>query len=53
VGFYDIDVFLDDGYSMKKSYRFRLNIEDPNKNKNQGQPIGIGMTKYSNLSVLG
>jgi hypothetical protein len=26
-------VYLDDGYSQKNKYRFRLNVEDPNKNK--------------------
>jgi len=33
VGYYDIEVILDDFYSQKNVYRFRLNIQDPNKNR--------------------
>jgi hypothetical protein len=32
-------VFLDDGYSQKNKYRFRLNVEE-NKNKSDGIKAG-------------
>ena len=39
-------MFLDDGYSQKSKYRFRLNVEDPNKNKISVSPIKSG-TNYN------
>ena len=39
-------MFLDDGYSQKNKYRFRLNVEDPNKDK-----LSIGLKSGTNYNV--
>ena len=42
IGIYEIEVILDDSYSQKNVYRFRLNVEDPIKNKKNGMNSAIG-----------